>query len=273
MTLRNYRSALEEFRAGRSPFDWTNLNADDFRDHLFSMMKKGLSHATIRLRFSALRAFYRQLLKTGKITHSPVADVQLPKQRRALPVTINLTQMEALLSAPGKRELESQTPAWVPMRDTAILELFYSSGLRLAELSALDVNAVDPSTGTLRVLGKGRKERLCPVGDPALLAIQHYRHAACVHEGPLFINKSRTRLGRHSIWELVRRYQKLSGIPVNISPHKIRHSFATHLLDNGADLRAVQDLLGHASLSTTQIYTHVTRERLRQAYDNAHPRA
>ena len=158
-------------------------------------------------------------------------------------------------------------------RDEAIFELFYSSGLRLAELVGLEVRDLDPISETVRILGKGAKERICPVGRPALEAISRYRHKAAVHAGPLFINKSHGRLSARSVWLAMKKYLRESGLPADLSPHKLRHSFATHLLDNGADLRSVQSLLGHASLSTTQIYTHVTAERLKRAYASAHPRA
>ena len=170
-------------------------------------------------------------------------------------------------------EKSGRAPVWMPARDVAILELFYSSGLRLAELVALEVGHVDAYSESVRVLGKGRKERVVPVGAPALAAIQKYRQEAGVHTGPLFISKVRKRLARENVWLVLKRYLPHTSIPVQVSPHKLRHSFATHLLDAGADLRSVQSLLGHASLSTTQIYTHVTIERLKTAYDEAHPRA
>ncbi|MEO6787146.1 MAG: tyrosine-type recombinase/integrase, partial [Chthoniobacteraceae bacterium] len=170
-------------------------------------------------------------------------------------------------------EKSDRAPVWMPQRDAAILELFYSSGLRLAELASLTVRDVDIFNETVRVMGKGRKERIVPVGTLALEAIQKYRQAARVDAGSLFINKSRKRLGTRSVWLTMRRYLAHAGIPQTVSPHKLRHSFATHMLDAGADLRSVQSLLGHASLSTTQIYTHVTTERLKKAYDAAHPRA
>ena len=159
----------------------------------------------------------------------------------------------------------------MPQRDAAILEVFYSSGLRLAELASLNVTDLDIYTESVRVLGKGRKERVCPVGAPALEAVSRYRAAANVHSGPLFLNKARRRISSRSIWLILKRYLRHTSIPIALSPHKLRHSFATHLLDNGADLRSVQALLGHASLSTTQIYTHVTTERLKKAYADAHP--
>jgi site-specific recombinase XerD len=161
----------------------------------------------------------------------------------------------------------------MPLRDAAILELFYSSGLRLQELASLNVADLDIYTESVRVLGKGRKERVCPVGAPALESVSHYRSAANIQTGPLFINKSRRRISPRSIWLILKRYLRHTTIPIALSPHKLRHSFATHLLDSGADLRSVQALLGHASLSTTQIYTHVTVERLKKAYADAHPRA
>jgi site-specific recombinase XerD len=182
-------------------------------------------------------------------------------------------QIDELLAAPLKIDKNRAAPVWMPLRDVAIMELFYSSGLRLSELAALNVADVDLYTESVRVLGKGRKERICPVGLPALEAISRYRAAANVHAGPLFINKSRRRMSTRSIWLVLKRYLRHTSIPISISPHKLRHSFATHMLDRGADLRSVQALLGHASLSTTQIYTHVTVERLKKAYADAHPRA
>ena len=194
-----------------------------------------------------------------------IADTGLPADRRQ--------QVEDLLSAPTREKKNRAAPVWMPLRDVAIMELFYSSGLRLSELAGLDVADVDLYTESVRVFGKGRKERVCPVGLPALEAISRYRAAANVHAGPLFINKARKRMSVRSIWLVLKRYVRHTSIPISISPHKLRHSFATHMLDRGADLRSVQALLGHASLSTTQIYTHVTVERLKKAYADAHPRA
>jgi site-specific recombinase XerD len=236
-------------------------------------MKAEIAKPTIRLHFAALRTFYRFLVERHGLADNPLKQVQLPKLDKKLPVVLNPKQIDILLTAPLKLEKSHAAPKWMPKRDAAILELFYSSGLRLAELAALEVRAIDPYNETVRVLGKGRKERIVPVGSVALEAIQQYRHAAGVNAGPLFINKSRKRLSNRSVWLALKRYLDHAGIPFNISPHKLRHSFATHMLDAGADLRSVQTLLGHASLSTTQIYTHVTTERLKRAYDDAHPRA
>ena len=272
-TVENYRRALEAAAAALQPKSWRETGPDDFRAYLFALMKRGKSRATIRLEFAALRSFYRFLCERKGLASNPLHAVALPKAEKHLPVFLTATQIEALLRAPREAKPEKQAPAWMPLRDAAILELFYSSGLRLAELAALEVRDIDPFSETVRVLGKGSKERIVPVGEPALEAIQQYRQRAKVQAGPLFISKLRKRLGASSIWSLVKKYLRLADIPVPASPHKLRHSFATHLLDAGADLRSVQSLLGHASLSTTQIYTHVTTERLKKAYDNAHPRA
>jgi site-specific recombinase XerD len=227
----------------------------------------------VRLQFSALRTFYRFLVERKNLQRDPVRELQLPKIDKKLPLVLTRSQIDELLAAPLKVDKQNAAPGWMPLRDVAIMELFYSSGLRLSELAALSVADVDLYTESVRVFGKGRKERECPVGLPALEAIQKYRSAANVHTGPLFMNKSRKRISPRSIWLVLKRYLRHTSIPISISPHKLRHSFATHLLDRGADLRSVQALLGHASLSTTQIYTHVTVERLKKAYAEAHPRA
>ncbi len=272
-TLVNYRHALARFREAMPEPGWRELTADDFRRYLFACSKREMARPTIRLHFAALRTFFKYLTQRHGLKSNPLADVQLPKLEKKLPHFLNAQQIAALLAAPLQMERQKQAPAWMPARDAAILELFYSSGLRLAELVSLDVKDVDVFSESVRVLGKGRKERVVPVGAPALEAIQRYRHEARVETGPLFISKVRRRLRATNVWLVVQRYLAHAGIAVRVSPHQLRHSFATHLLDAGADLRSVQSLLGHASLSTTQIYTHVTTERLKKVYDQAHPRA
>jgi len=274
-TLANYQDALAAYRAWRGNLfaGWRAAAADDFRDYLFALMKRDLKRATIRLRFAALRSFYKFLVLRHGLARSPVAEVQLPKPERGLPVVLSVAQIDELLGLPLRFPFDKKAPAWLGLRDAAILELFYSCGLRISELLALDVRDVDFLGDTVRVMGKGSKERIVPVGGPAVSAIQRYRQAAVVTSGPLFLSKLRTRITQQAVDQLLKKYIKFSSIPFAVSPHKLRHSFATHLLDAGADLRSVQTLLGHASLSTTQIYTHVTKERLKQAYDAAHPRA
>ncbi len=272
-TLLNYRHALTYFREFAKPPPWKKCSAEDFRRFLFHLMKRGSARATIRLHFAALRTFYKWLSERHGLVRNPLKEVQLPKLERKLPLVLTIAQMEDLLGAPFRAPLEKQAPAWTPARDAAILELFYSSGLRLSELVSLDVAHVDPFSESVRVLGKGKKERVVPVGAPALEAIQKYRSQAGIATGPLFISKSRGRISTVAVGNLLKKYIRHTGIPLAISPHKLRHSFATHMLDAGADLRGVQALLGHASISTTQIYTHVTVERLKKAYGDAHPRA
>ena len=271
-TLKAYRHALTGFRA-QDKTPWKNCTGDNFRDYLFALMKHGQARSYVRLQFSALRTFYQFLTARKRFRRNPVQEVHLPKMEKKLPLVLTRQQVEELLTAPAREQKSRSAPSWMPLRDVAIMELFYSSGLRLSELAALDIADVDPYTESVRVFGKGRKERVCPVGLPALEAIQKYRSAANVHTGPLFINKARRRMSVRSIWLVLKRYVRHTSIPISVSPHKLRHSFATHMLDRGADLRSVQALLGHASLSTTQIYTHVTVERLKKAYADAHPRA
>jgi integrase/recombinase XerC len=272
-TLKVYRQALEAFRSQEKARSWLKCSPDDFRDYLFHLMKGGQARSYIRLQFSAFRTFYRFLVERKRLALDPVRQLQLPKAEKKLPLVLTQKQVDELLGAPLRVPKEKAAPAWMPLRDAAILELFYSSGLRLAELASLNVADLDIYTESVRILGKGRKERVCPVGLPALEAISRYRAAANVQSGALFINKSRRRISPRSIWLILKRYLRHTSIPIAVSPHKLRHSFATHLLDSGADLRSVQALLGHASLSTTQIYTHVTVERLKKAYADAHPRA
>lgn len=273
-TVENYAHSLKSFRDQHKGFTgWDALTADDFRKFLFVLMKKEKGRATIRLHFSALRSFFKWLTRRQGWTTNPLADVQLPKQEKKLPVVLTLTQVTDMLDLPMKTPKERTAPAWAQERDAAILEFFYSTGMRLSELAGLNVEDVDSYSETVRVFGKGSKERLLPVGGPALEAMQRYRLKAAVHSGPLFLSKLRKRITTQAIGDVVEKYCRLAGLPIHVTPHKLRHSFATHLLNNGADLRSVQELLGHASLSTTQIYTHVSTQRMKEVYDAAHPRA
>jgi integrase/recombinase XerC len=273
-TVANYAHALREYREHAKHFQsWKECSADDFRLYLFDLMKRELKRSTIRLHFAALRSFYKFLTHRHGLAINPLLDVQLPKAEKGLPVVMTLTQVEELLALPLKIEHDKQAPSWAGARDAAVLELFYSTGTRLQELVDMNVQDIDTYNDSVRVVGKGRKERVCPIGSHAMLAIQRYRQAADVHDGPLFISKLRRRITTRAVSDILQKYLRLSDIPLKVSPHKLRHSFATHLLDNGADLRSVQALLGHASLSTTQIYTHVSVERMKKVYDSAHPRA
>jgi len=273
-TLLNYGRALDSFRLEHPGFrGWDRLTADDFRKYLFACMKENRARSTIRLQFSALRSFFRFLTQRKGLALNPLLEIQLPKAEKKLPVVMTLAQVEELLALPLEIDREKQAPEWIAYRDAAILELFYSTGIRLEELASLDVEHLETSRRSVRVFGKGRKERLCPIGSHAAAALENYLVRANVSAGPLFLNKLRGRISGRSIWAIVKKYLALSSIPLKISPHKLRHSFATHLLNNGADLRSVQELLGHASLSTTQIYTHVSTDRLHKVYRKTHPRA
>ncbi len=273
-TLANYELALRQFRQWRTPFKgWAALTADDFRAFLFDLMKQERGRATIRLQFAALRSFFKWQTRRRGLKTNPLLDVQLPKREKKLPVVLTVKQIEQMLALPLTQEKSKRDAVWAPERDAAILELFYSTGMRLSELVALNVEDIDTYTETVRVFGKGKKERLCPVGGVALEAVQRYRLKAGVHSGALFMSKLRKRITTQAVDDVVSKYWRASGLPVHLTPHKLRHSFATHLLNNGADLRSVQELLGHASLSTTQIYTHVSTQRMKEVYNAAHPRA
>jgi site-specific recombinase XerD len=273
-TVIAYQIALTKFKNfGGDKLSWDQCKAVQFREFLLDCMKTGMARSYVRLTFAALRSFYKYLVEREGFTENPLKEVQLPKLEKKLPIVLSVPQVDELLAAPTKSDRHSQAPAWAAARDAAMMELFYSSGLRLGELAALNVADIDTFSETARVIGKGRKERVVPVGELALKAIQKYRFEAGVQAGPLFISKLRKRMSARSIWLMLKKHLAQTSIQLRVSPHKLRHSFATHLLDNGADLRSVQTLLGHASLSTTQIYTHVTVERLKKTYDKAHPRS
>lgn len=289
-TQRNYQQALTEFHAWhknerKAAPAWEKLQRDDFRSYLRFLGRQNLGRAAIALRFSALRTFYKFLIRRGAVEGSPIKNISLPKQPRRLPQFLTVKQMEDLLVAPlaGLRS-PSKKSAGRPVsvaacyRDVAILETIYSCGLRISEMVGLCVEDIDWSERLIRVRGKGKKERLLPISKTALEAIGHYwAHLAEAPAGPerVFLSETKRRSPMSGIM-LARRlktYLVRAGLDPAITPHKLRHSYATHLLDAGADLRSVQELLGHAHLVTTQVYTHVTTERLKKAYEQAHPRA
>lgn len=275
-TLAAYRRTLQQFRDWMGPrfLSWHSCGADCFRSWLYEAMQQELKPSSIRLRFAALRSLYTYLMRREGLQVNPLEEVSLPKARHSLPVHLSLRQMEDLLSLPLRTPVDKKSPDWLPYRDAAILELFYSCGIRLSELVGLNADALQPGDDCVRVLGKGRKVRLVPVGDYARDALYNYRlRAGLDPQGPLFISRLRRRMTGRSVQLMLDKYLRCSDLPFHISPHKLRHTFATHMLDAGADLRAVQELLGHASLSTTQIYTHVTKARMKEAYLQAHPRA
>jgi len=246
--------------------------AEIVRNYLDQLYGERLSSRTIARRLTTLRNFCRFLIREGSLSTDPLAGIPLPRQWQLLPKRLNLEEIDSLLAAP---------PAGKPtgVRDRAMLHLLFASGPRVSELCGLELRDIDLSMGVLRVLGKGNKQRLVPVGKAALEAVEQYLRTArgLLLKGRssrfLFVTARGGRLTRQGFWKLIARYGRLAGIGRPITPHLLRHSFATHLLERGADLRSVQAMLGHADISTTQIYTHVLRSRLRQVVDGHHPRA
>lgn len=250
------------------------------RGFLGHLDQNNYSPATTARKIATLRSFYKWMTRRDIIDANPMLLIRTPKQTKRLPKAITVEQVETLLSAPDNRDT-------LGARDRAILETLYSTGVRVSELVDLNRNDLDHASQTLHVRGKGKKERIVPLGSHAMAAIRHYmtllepdpRFTALRQQSmmetriALFINKNGGRLSSRSVRRKLDKYLKESGLDHQISPHTLRHSFATHLLDNGADLRSVQELLGHQSLSTTQVYTHLSSMRLRTAYDDAHPRA
>jgi integrase/recombinase XerC len=289
-TQRNYRHALREFsdwhrRERASAPAWAKLERDDFRAYLRFLGRHNLGRAPIQLRFSALRTFFKFLVRRGLAPSSPIRNLVLPRLDKRLPKYLTTKQVEALLDAPLKPLAEKKaTGRGRPIspslcyRDAAILETIYSCGLRAAELSGLCADDLEWNERVVRVRGKGKKERLVPIGEPALKAIRNYWNTLeqpPSGASPVFLAETRTPapVSPRDLQRRLKRYLAMAGLDPDLSPHKLRHSYATHLLDAGADLRSVQELLGHAHLVTTQVYTHVTTERLKKAYDAAHPRA
>jgi site-specific recombinase XerD len=301
----------------RQPPAWEGLERDDFRAYLRWLGRRGLGRAAIQLRFCALRTFFKFLIRHGALAASPIKNLALPKPAKRLPRFLTVQQMVTLLEAPlkllepdpgrpveekpklgphggqvpilrvpGTPSEENPRPAQPPreaaavlcLRDVAVLETIYSCGLRISELCGLRTDDIDGAEQLVRVRGKGRKERLVPIGETALRAIRHYWKALKAIPGPgspvFFSNPTQSRAVSPRLMQLrLKKYLALAGLDPRLTPHKLRHSYATHILDAGADLRSVQELLGHAHLVTTQIYTHLTTERLKKAYDQAHPRA
>jgi integrase/recombinase XerC len=286
-TERNYRQALVQFSAWAreqrgEALDWTALRRDDFRYFLRFLGRGKLSRAAIQLRFSALRSLYKFLIQKGVVSASPVKNLSLSKLEKRNPIFLTVKQFEALANAPSQEmEAASNTAdfdAAIYFRDAAILEVIYSCGLRVSELCLLRAGDLDWPEQMARVRGKGKKERLVPIGRPALDAVTDYwRRAgyAPTHEMPVFWAnaKSIRPLSPRTVQLRLKKYLRAAGLDPNLTPHKLRHSFATHILDAGADLRSVQELLGHAHLATTQVYTHITTERLKRTYQKSHPRA
>jgi len=268
-TLTNYHMDLKQARDFLEGKDVRQIERLDVRKYLAHLKGKNLKKRSVARKLSALRSFFRFLMRDGYISSNPLAGITSPKLDKSLPVFLDVHKVAKLVEAPDNKGVFA-------LRDRAILETLYSTGMRLSELTGLNLDRVDFIAGMVKVLGKGKKERLLPIGERALRAIRDYlgeRTKDAKDTRALFLNKNNKRLTGRGVQGLVSKYIRIISLKEKISPHTLRHSFATHLLDRGADLRSIQELLGHASLSTTQIYTHVTTERLKSVYNKAHPRA
>jgi len=269
-TLTNYQLDLKEFNASLKPKPLENITHVDIRLFLARMKEKKFSKRSVARKLSSLRSFFKFLCREGYTKSNPAAGLQTPKMEKRLPLFLDKNEVVRLIESPEVSDVYG-------LRDRAILEVLYSSGIRVGELVSLNKDNIDFISGVLKVYGKGKKERLSPIGDKALRAVRNYleklNRATLKEKKAVFINKSGRRMSDRAVRRIVEKYIRKTSLNENISPHSLRHSFATHLLDRGADLRAVQELLGDANLSSTQIYTHVTVERLKSVYEKVHPRA
>ncbi len=248
-------------------------DASGIRSFLSFLTEREYSKATSARKLATLRSFYKFCLRRGYIQTNPVVTIRTPKQEKRLPKFLDIGQIQKLLTTPDDSTL-------LGCRDRAMLETLYSTGVRVSELVALNISDLDAEGSQLRVRGKGRKERIAPIGPTAIAAIQRYiemrsgdPRSATFDPDAMFVNKHGQRLSTRSVRRKLDKYLSMAGLDPTISPHTLRHTFATHMLNNGADLRSVQELLGHQSLSTTQVYTHVTTAQLKKDYDESHPRA
>ena len=292
-TVNSYKLDIEQFislMAGGVPDfdDWARFGRDDARSYLQELHKLELSKNSIARKLSGMRSFYKFLQLSGAVPGNPFMRLPAQGRERKLPQVMSLNAIEQLLSVvPSYWQQQvvkglaknEELAAFASARDRAIIEIIYSGGLRISEAMNINFKDIDMIGGTVLVHGKGKKERLCAIGRPARIALRSYfqqrrqRSADDRPNAPVFINRNGGRLTPRSFQRNLKDYLEAAGLPPDFTPHKLRHSFATHLLDAGADLRSVQEMLGHADLGTTQIYTHVSTERMKEAYRKAHPRA
>ena len=268
-TILNYKLDLQDFNRFIAGTDLEKIDYLALRKYLAVLKEKNLSSRSVGRRLSALRSFFRFLSREGYIKTNPILMLSSPKLDKHLPSFMTEEEVRKLIESAF-----AKTPNDLSgLRDRAILEVFYSSGLRISEVVGLNVDDVDFISGILKIRGKGKKERIVPVGEAALGAMRKYLDKKKKETEAVFLNKNSRRITTRGVMDIVMKYLHLAGIKPGVSAHTFRHSFATHLLNRGADLRTVQELLGHANLSTTQIYTHLTTERLKSVYDKAHPHA
>lgn len=265
-TILNYRLDLEEFSKFNQDKDINEIDYLQLRKYIAELRTHNYRPRTVSRKLSAIRSFFKFLFRENLVKSNPASLMMSPKLDKILPKFLSEDEMTRFIESP---EITNE----LGRRDVAILETLYSTGMRVSELVSLDVNVIDIISNVIKVRGKGKKERLVPVGDKAIVAIRNYINSRNEKSNVLFLNKNGGRLTDRGVRLIVHKYINKAKMLHNISPHVLRHSFATHLLNRGADLRSVQELLGHANLSTTQIYTHVTTDRLKKVYDKAHPRA
>lgn len=279
-TQRNYRQAFEDFyrwlqSSGLAERGLDGLGSRELRDFVIEARQR-FDRRTLHNHVSGLRAFYRYWHRQGRVAGNPFLGVPLPKLEKRLPKFLTEQQIVRLLQGPQRLLENGSLDPFTAWRDRLVLELLYGGGLRVSELCGLDYGRIDLESGVARVLGKGRKERLCPLGRVAASVLAKWRKEFARDtrpDSPVLVTSKHERLPVRQVQLMLKRYLALAELPLDLTPHKIRHSYATHLLNAGADLRLVQELLGHASLATTQIYTHVSIARLKDVYDRAHPRA
>ncbi len=265
-TVTNYRLDLEEFKQFLGDLNLEKIDYLILRKYLAQLKEKNLKVRTVNRHLSTLRSFFKFLIREGYLKTNPITSLSSPKQEKHLPLFLTEEEVTKLITAVQPKDERG-------LRDRAVLETFYSTGIRVSELVGLKVQDIDFIGGVIKVLGKGKKERIVPIGDIAIAAIRAYLEKRKKQQEALFLNKSGRRITDSGIRNIVGKYIRMASIKRGVSCHTLRHSFATHLLNRGADLRSVQELLGHVNLSTTQIYTHLTTDRLKSVYDKAHPRA
>ncbi|MFA5008358.1 MAG: tyrosine recombinase XerC [Candidatus Omnitrophota bacterium] len=268
-TVTNYKIDLKElegFLANHGPKDIKEIDYFTLRKFLSALSEKNLNKRTVSRKISTFKSFFKFMVREAEIKNNPASSLIYPRLEKNLPVFLTESQVVNILNLP-------KDDTMLNLRDKSILEVLYSTGARVSELANLKINDVDLISAIIKVMGKGRKERLLPIGEPAILCLKKYLDKRTDKNPSLFINKNNGRLTDRGIRLVVNKYMRQAAMNLNVSPHTFRHSFATHLLNRGADLRSVQELLGHSSIATTQIYTHLTIDTLKKVYDKAHPRA
>jgi len=277
--LQSFVAFCDDYYGGPAEWSWTSVDRLGVRSYMGELRRSGLAKRSVARAVSALRGFYRFLSQRHGISENPASSVRLPKLEKKLPAVLDRVQVDLMFEM---AESLASNGGFIPTRDLAILEMFYSTGMRLSELAGLDMKQIDIVSDQVKVRGKGRKERILPIGSHAVRALRRYYHERdkllaakpkAADAAAVFLSTKGSRLSARGIQHLVSQYLNVLDRSSGYKVHSLRHSFATHLLDGGADLRAVQELLGHESLSTTQVYTHTSVERLKKVYNQAHPRA